>query len=161
MSRHRMQAAAHHQAGHAVAALSLRLNLRAALRLRGGEDFERHHWVPPPSWGRLPVGRTDATREVVERRVICCLAGPEAERRFSGNAGAGVERKDRERAEELVALLATGSWEREGYVSWLEARAVMLVRAEWQSIRRVARALLEDGELTAGRLRQVHNAAPG
>lgn len=150
------QAEAYHQAGHAVAGASLHLNLRASLVGSGGGTFEHVHWTPPVGWLQLPASAPQRARDLIERRAICCLAGPEAERRLSGRPPASRQGVDRERAHQLISSMADGEWEREGYISWLEARAVMLVQLEWQSIRSVATALLEEGRLTAARVRTLY-----
>jgi hypothetical protein len=153
--QHLKQAEVYHQAGHAVAGASLKLNLRAVTLGPGGETFERVHWTPPAGWLHGPKGAPPPARDLIERRAICCLAGPEAEWRLSRRPHA-AHGPDRERVQELISGIADKEWERAGYVSWLEARAVMLVQLEWSSIRAVAAALSEEGRLSAARVRALY-----
>jgi hypothetical protein len=157
---------AHHEAGHAVAAIALRIPFTwVAVRplldypdddwvryLRNGENFvdSAYGYVAAP-----PLGRWDAI-PVASKMLVMTLAGPMAEYRSTGSRHRPrIRGKDRGDIIKLAALWVTGGWPRaddwpeyDRLIRGSKSRALALVDERWTEVRAVASALMEKRFLT-------------
>ena len=155
-----LTATAYHEAGHVVAAISHRIPFRFVTivpddgegflgRMEGRADPSFDCETCDPNSGR--------TKLMVERQVVCSLAGPEAERAFAGRcsrAGAAGDYSDAVRWAELVHGNAKVL---EAYLRFLTELTRCWVRTPGpnEDIKAVADALLEHRKLSSAAVRKV------
>jgi hypothetical protein len=149
---------AHHEAGHAVVALSL------------GQAFQRVTIEPdhPGSLGHVHqewskkfdpymAGCDARSRRLVEGRVIILLAGRAAGKKLAGTRRGGWgSGSDHNYAIDCLLLL-TGSPEELGpYYELLDVRARGYVKREWPAIKALAKTLLRERRLTYRKARKIY-----
>jgi hypothetical protein len=133
---------AYHEAGHAVAAYRLGVEVRSATIL---PDHDSAGYV---THGDLFCGHTlGSDRAVLERAIKISLAGPLAEARFSPGDLLWGTRGDYDCALGLARYLAGSLGEHE-LLHFLERQTRALLDCYWGDVERVARALLEQDELS-------------
>lgn len=160
------QKTAYHRAGHAVARRFLglsvkRVTIRKAEELTGvdlcsgTETPTRRHYPESPSFH-------DRHQWRMERDVMVCLAGNEAEQMFSGRNDFFAARKDYARAAELLACFTPELDRRigDGVVIWsqtkefkthlqlLRLKIRRLLSANWPAVEGLATRLMEKGTLS-------------
>jgi hypothetical protein len=168
----RRQAAAYHEAGHAVVAHMLGYQvLRVSIARKSGSAGH-------VSW-RHPINRSvisqlergseadlDKVRHRIDHAIIVSMAGALAQKRHNprsgwryGGSGAArgeflLKGSDHQRALELMSRLYEDEKVRTAYWRYLEARAEALVKRYWSQIERLAITLLER-ETISGDIRET------
>ncbi len=101
----KLQATAHHESGHAVAAYLQELKFRK-VTIEPEKDSLGHllHRAFDKRF-RPDLSLTDAVCASIERRVVNCFAGPIAEKKFTGRWNLPGARSDTESAHNLAALV--------------------------------------------------------
>jgi ATP-dependent Zn protease len=137
-----LAAVAHHEAGHAIASFRRKRGIRHVTIVPAADYAGRvAHYKAPASFQAIDEGRLSNAQ--VEDRVLISLAGPEAERKFSGrydHAGASSDH------DWVVDLLMKHSGSAEEVNAWsklMHLRARGFVEHHWEDIEAVAAALLE------------------
>jgi len=118
-------------------------------------------YAPWPRSARPDVEMTPRTRILCEQSIITALAGPRAEKHFTGrwnNAGA---RSDHSTAFDFAQRVCGSSESAEAYLKWLDVRIRELVEGpRWQpAIRALADALLLKKRLTKDEAHDVMTQA--
>jgi len=128
--------AAHHEAGHAVAAYAIGREIHSVTIDEGGGGASLHQ---SPIYGQMLEG--EAAWNVIEEMVIA-FAGPAAQRRVQ--PGCKVPSSDRETVEALLAN-AEGltQSERERVLRQAKKEARKLIDRHWHQVEMVAAGLLE------------------
>jgi ATP-dependent Zn protease len=142
---------AYHEAGHAVAAYCLRVEVRFATIL---PDHDCGGFV---GHGDLFCDRgLGSDRANLERAIKISLAGPLAEARFICGIPLGG-RQDYDCAFGLARYLAgsAGKWE---LLCYLERETKALLDHYWGDVERVARALLEHDQLSGTAVKNIIEA---
>lgn len=140
---------AYHEAGHAVAAVVLGLDVELATIVSTVEPWGHlrgHVVVTVP-------GRRDLDYYV--RRATMTWCGPLAEHR---HLGAGVEDIGDEDCRQIFAygdLSALGLGEAGAFAQWTRTRAMSVLGGHWPAISAAAAALLERDTLTGDEVRQL------
>jgi hypothetical protein len=95
----------------------------------------------------------------LEKEVICFLAGPRAEHRFSGrrrHIGASADHKN---AVDYLFRLSSSANEAQAYAKWLEIRTEDMLQSDivWRAVERIAAVLVERETLTATEVRAIYD----
>lgn len=152
----RLLATAHHEAGHAVAAIELQLRLQDVTIVPADDCLGccRVQWL-----ASLPGVLSECSvvqRNWIERRMIYTLCGNAAERKFLGRSIRRGSGADFSQIADLAMLVEhPKTWD--AYVAYLWARAAVLVDHEftWRFIQAVADELLARKTLTGSEVRKV------
>lgn len=157
---------AHHEAGHAIAALQLGVGIgRAGVSIVPSDDFNGFVHVLKGFRGRPDVEITGAMKIKAEHRVMVCLAGSIAQRKFRpSSVRAYHSSTDRHNACDLLLHFTGGSIRLlEAYLRYLHVRTEELVygRLWWTMIEGVAAALLTHNRLTANETKAIARDALG
>lgn len=151
------RAAAFHEAGHAVAAVVLDVPFDGVSILPGAESLGRSIFsgvTLPPDWFHS-LSRDEC--DLIERRIVVVLCGPEAER-FSGErTGYQSIASDWGLVADLLKPLQLGAEGIGNYHDWLKERARSVIDGAFnrRAIEAVAAALMERHTLPAGDVAQV------
>ena len=132
----KLEATAHHEAGHAVASVALGLPLRYVPIRPDPEDGNLGHAArraTEPGF-RPDIELPPAQRDRLERMCVAIFAGAEAERRFRGLRGParydhGAARHDYRQAVDLASYVEFERATLEPYLAYLRARARAFVEA--------------------------------
>ena len=153
----KLQSVAYHEAGHAVAALRLRLKINS-VTIRGTDDYDglTSHSNPPRGID-LEVDASDRARCRVENAIIVAMAGPVAQRKFNPK---GFRRwhaePDWHQAVDLLIRIAPESERgRNAYWTLLEERTKGLIGVFWVDVQTLAEALLESETLKRPEIRRI------
>ena len=115
---------AYHEAGHALAAWTLKIPFKRVSVVAAAETW--HVLYPALSdWDSTPP----RARDRLERKMIVSLAGGEAERLISGRSNHRGARSDYRNVWDIVSRLAGSIEEAGAYSRWLSLRARSLIRA--------------------------------
>lgn len=161
-----LERVAYHEAGHAVVDNLFRHPIHRA-SIVSNEDMLGH--VQRRGRTQRFVGKVEQfdylfdvpTRARLESEVMCMFAGVIAERRFTGKRhnwqGA---RSDLHEINGLVGRMAADN-EFYAYRKWLKTRAENIIYTPWiwSRIEAVAKALLDEKQMSGRRVREVINAA--
>jgi ATP-dependent Zn protease len=141
-----LAATAYHEAGHAVVGLRLRVRIKTATIVPGGDRLgEVTHGKETYLYDNLRY-RADSvrTRGRGEAEIIFCLSGLAAERRFRPRASSKGALGDHEHAADLALLLNSDEVETtNAHIKYLSLRTDKLVADNWPQVEAVAQALLE------------------
>lgn len=140
----RLEDTAHHEAGHAVAAVELRKPLRY-VTIEPGDDSLGHVMFQKWKASFRPDFDADLrTRLLCENSVIVYLAGPIAGAHFCGRKRWRSADGDIDNAVSMIEYMSGGPDEANAYIEWLAVRSRMFVCSEvhWPQIEAVARELL-------------------
>ena len=145
----RRERTAYHEAGHAVAAHRLGIEVKFATILL---DHDSAGFV---SHGDLFCDRgLGSDRANLERAIKICLAGPLAEARFYPRYRRPRGSQDYDCAFGLARYLAGSAGERE-FIRYQERQTRALLDRYWGDVERVARALLEHDQLSVNQVRDI------
>jgi hypothetical protein len=156
--RRRLERAAHHEAGHVVAAYLLGLPIGVASIVPdpdAGTVGHARRAVPPADRPKGLIG-ADEQRQL-ELEIIATLAGPLAERWSGGANVKAPDQADAQRARRLAARVNPDPFEDDPHLAWLRARAAtMRHRPDYRAaLEAVAAALAERRELGGEEVRQI------
>jgi len=152
-------ATAFHEAGHAVMRLELgRRPVAATIKPDKREGTLGHithratkldvDYFDPNDW-RL--------RRWADTEIMTVLAGPEAERRYSGRRNNGGARSDDEWATDVAFWSEESSERTQAYLKWLSLKVQAYISSEqvWERVEAVAAALLEKETLSGKEVREA------
>jgi ATP-dependent Zn protease len=146
----RLQATAHHEAGHAVAAWRKDFRFRSVTikpdLSKGtlGYLLHRKH----PKWFQPDIDHTDRIVMRIQRHILISFAGQIAEAEFLGRKPRYGMEHDNQSAVDMASFV-TGSVETtEAYLKYCFAASNELIKVNWQNVTAVASALLERETLT-------------
>lgn len=180
---------AYHEAGHAVAAVLLRRAITyvsivptdeclghvrhptgvADPDRQSGDTFREQPplepeaiagwWERSQRWAVTYEARLALRRSRARADIAICLAGPRAEKRFSGRWDNRGARHDRELTLALADRLANGSSvTTKGILDQEDARADRILKENWPSVEAVADALLGKSQLSGREVRAIVKA---
>jgi len=136
---------AYHEAGHAVAAVVLGLEVEMASIVPEG-DILGHVVAPEP---------IDSSLECWIARATMLWCGPLAAQRHFGAFIDDGGSDDHESIDVFGDCAAIGAGELGGFKEWTRARAMSVLNANWSAVTAVALALLEHDTLTGDEIRQL------
>jgi hypothetical protein len=155
-------ATAHHEAGHAVAAVTFRRSLREVSIEPDGHSLgrveQRPRPVHQPEHGEVPAW----VRRTVNADIVVAWAGPLAEERLVGSYDHVHAEHDLDRMFDHAMVVTLGhTQEALAYVEWLRWRTVRLLHEPgfWPQVEAVAAALLEHRTLTGAAVDRIVAAA--
>lgn len=146
----KLEATAHHEAGHAIAAILVHRRFRH-VTIEPGEGSLGH--VLYRAWDRRlrpDVSSSPRTELLLRDAIITALAGLEAQAKFTGRRDFRGARSDYDQAADLASRACSSSEEANAYLAWLCVRTKQIVSApyNWTAIRALAAALLRDRRLS-------------
>lgn len=177
------RAVAFHEAGHAAAAIWLKVPVRSATIKSedgvlgyvelGGAPATVKEWVDDQGCGSMWSPVPARIRDWFERRAMIALAGEVAQQKATGTTwgseglmdhgayGSVRVAGDRHEATALVERISAGEDELGAYLVWLEARtrSVLSFGPVWAIVEALAQALAEHRHLAAPVVRQLASAA--
>jgi len=152
---------AYHEAGHAVAAYTLRLPMQETSLVENEDSLGRMALAPPPASFQPETwyGEDRRMERRIEAHIICALAGPAAEAHWAGRRSHAGAHDDYQKAMYLAGWAVSDS-SGEGvrrYVAWLQYRAEALVQGarHWPVIEALAAQLLARRRLGTRQTRAV------
>ena len=142
-------ATAHHEAGHAVAALALgrpvhRVSIRADRERLGACHFGKAVFRPSEDW--------------LEREILIALAGLAAEARFTGDYAWDGAARDRQYVAELTLERAGNARQAERLERRLLSKTEHLLDqpGNWLAVERIAAELLRTGSISGRAARHLY-----
>jgi hypothetical protein len=148
---------AFHEAGHAVSAIGLGLEVEHVGIARGGHSgltMYARRFTVDVSDGRAAPELTPWEERLLRSRAVSIACGPEAERRFGRPAGVGAG-SDRRHIAEILKGLGYAGEEIGLSMRILASQARRLVDGDWHAITAVALALFERYELRGREVRAI------
>lgn len=145
---------AYHEAGHAVAAFLNGFEIEFATIKRCGDAAGMVKALPK---GKLDLRNgSPHMRAKIESCLIMTLAGDAAQRKFAPRSSRNWQTSsDRESATDMaLAVCGTGE-SATAYIAWLAIVTRDLIQSRWQSVERVAAALLEKETLSGQEVREA------
>jgi ATP-dependent Zn protease len=140
----RLQATAHHEAGHAVAAWRKGLRFKHVTIEPNAEAGSLGHLLHSSAkWFNPEIDQSDRAILHAERHIITAFAGQIAEAKFLGRRVRYGMKRDNEGAVDLGIRMCGSSEVREAYLRYCFLASRNLVDANWKAIEAVAEALLE------------------
>ncbi len=146
---------AYHEAGHAVMACLVKL-LFHKVSIMEDEDSLGRLLTSFPPWFDPDLDADTRTRRMIEKYVICCLAGDVAERMVPGLQSRLEGSDDLHHAVDLASYFAPAE-ETGPFLDWLTARAerILGVPGASAAITALADHLVEHGEISSRRTRKL------
>jgi hypothetical protein len=141
---------AFHEAGHVVAAWRHGLKVHS-VTIVPTPEFRGRIWHANPLRGiRLDYGESNRARLRAEVGIIVCLAGPEAQRRFSPRSWRSHHgATDHEMAVDLAMRLNGSDEASSAHLKWLSIVTRDEIAVLWPLVEKVAHALVRERTLTA------------
>jgi ATP-dependent Zn protease len=153
----KQRATAYHEAGHAVMALLLGRGVRSVTVIpdEWTESLGMVTFNPLPAFDPH-FDRSGRTREKCERLILILLAGPVAERRYTGKWCHSGADGDRHAVVEIASRLI-GERTTSSYVRWLSdvANEKFDGPFAWPAVRTIAAELLRKDRLSGRRVREI------
>lgn len=135
--RAQLEATAYHEAGNAAMHCHLRVGIRRAT-IKGGDDYlgrTTGHKFTRRTQENIEFGHGNRVRNIVENDVMCSLAGPLAEHKFTGRRNNIGASDDYRRVVDSLFKRCGSPEEVEAYAKWLEVLATSVAT---QNVPRVA-----------------------
>jgi hypothetical protein len=155
-------ATAYHEAGHAVAAIQLRVGIGSrGVNIVSSEGAAGTCHILKSFSGSPELETTGRMRLGAEKMAIILFAGPVAQRTFRPSSLRNYHgHSDRKRAIGLMECFVGSNRELEAYLNYLRIRAEQLVvnPLTWKTIEAVAIALFERKRLTAQEVKDIRLA---
>ncbi len=149
---------AHHEAGHAVAAIVENCPLRSVTIVPDDETLGCCI-TPYPRNFQPESDMSLRTARRLEAGIIACFAGHIAEKQVSGRNNWVHSSVDRKIATDLASYLTGSNAELEAYLKWLWVRTEGLVNLYQPQIAALASALLEEKTIQAKHAREIFREA--
>ena len=154
-------AAAYHEAGHIVAALSQSHADPSAAFVRTVEFRGPVGRKNAVRGRKLGLGKSDHARLRAERAILVRLAGPAAQKRHAPRSWRSWHgESDLEQALDLASSVSSSPSAANVLVARLQIAAEDLIEARWPLVERVASALIEGSPLSAAQIRRIAGPAP-
>ena len=153
------KATAHHEAGHALAAIEYRLLLRRVTILQGDDSYG-HSAIFITYPVVLPYEEvTPANRYRIERLAIYSLAGPAAEKLYRGDDPVEGDEEDVKYAYMHLGQLQESREELDAHLTYMQQRAAALVKVPYNAafIEELASVLLDKHQLTGKAVRTLRH----
>lgn len=162
-ARLRLEAVAYHEAGHAVVSIRHRRAFRLVTIVPTLEHNTLGHvWYRPrPKWMRPDLDDSPRIARWIENEVLVCLAGPAAERRFTGRSNDVGAGSDHRHAVDLALRLHEDEAVLAKYMAYMLewARAYVEATPVWEDVEALAAALMERKTLTGTEAKAAVQAA--
>jgi ATP-dependent Zn protease len=145
--RKRLEAAAYHEAGHAVVAWRQRVKVPRVTILHdddsvaGAAHSRRPAFLSAASYDSLP-------KSAVEDHALVCLAGAESEKRWTGRYNHVGARSDVESAVAFLRMHAGSDEEVRAWMKLQQVRTRQVVTNMWSEIAAAAKTLVERRAIT-------------
>jgi hypothetical protein len=157
-----VRSTAYHEAGHAFVACYFRLTAYSlSIESEKGKSDGHVYYQNPLAGIDLNSDHSDDVRLKAETLMIICLAGPVAQRYYNPRGFRKYHAEDdRELAEKVSMQMGGGSKDIiEDHLTRLSLKARDIVQdpMNWQSISRLAEALIERGELNKAEINKLVN----
>lgn len=137
-----LTATAHHEAGHAIAALHERIPFQFVTVVPTSGTLGRVELFCPPTLVS-DVKAGNVPRKRLESEILVSLCGPEAERRFIGEHNHQGANSDLRWSVDLLAMHAGSDDEVRAWIALMQIRAAGFVEGYWEEIASLADALIE------------------
>ena len=153
------QAMAYREAGYTVACWSLGFRVRRATITLHGKPSEFLSWLRAARFSRYS-GLSRRSMMRYHDRIVCALAGLQAQRRFARQSVRSDDAYgDEAMASELLLRLHGEERERICAFRYLQARARNLVSNQWPLIEDLAKGLLKSQSLTGKEIAGILQAS--
>lgn len=140
----KLQLTAFHEAGHAVMYFSQGRKFRHITIVADETKGSLGHLLHDKLKNFHPDENDDwRTRKVLEGAILCSLAGPAAERIFSGRHNWRGAAGDLRYVTNVALCFVPDSEEASAFISWLWIRANNIVQSRWRMVEILAAALLK------------------
>ena len=163
MNRSQRDVTAYHEAGHAVAAIEVGVEIgQEGVSIVPGEGFSGLTHLLLKISSRPDFKPTDEDRLAAEKLAIASLAGHAAQRKYRpSSVRSDHGQSDRKNVVDLMSHFASRDRGRDVYLKWLRIRAEELVANDvtWTKIEAVAKALMERDKLSAEETKEVASRA--
>jgi hypothetical protein len=155
-------AAAYHEAGHIVAALTQSLADISAAFARTVEFRGPIVHKNALRGAKLGLGESHSARLRAERAILVRLAGPAAQKRHAPRSWRSWHgESDLKQALDLASSVSSSPSAAHALVARLGTAADDLIAARWSLVERVASALIEGSTLSAAQIRRIAGPAGG
>jgi hypothetical protein len=163
MNQSQREIMAYHEAGHAVAAIEVGVEIgQEGVSIVPGEGFSGLTHLLLKISSRPDFKPADEDRLGAEKLAIASLAGHAAQRKYRpSSVRSDHGQSDRKNVVDLMSRFAPRDRGRDVYLKWLRIRAEELVAndATWTKIEAVAKALVERDRLSAEEAKEVASGA--
>lgn len=156
---------AYHEAGHAVAACSVRRAFKSVSIVEDDDSLGRVLYSPftgefLESVSHGSLGQL-AVRSRVEKVIITAYGGAAAAELLTGEVDNDGPQQDMARAADFLTRMTSGPEEAQAYGNWLwyRTKAILASPQRWPAVEAVARALLERHTLSYHAVRKIARVA--
>lgn len=155
----RLEAAAYHEAGHALAAYVVHRRITGVSIVPdedtlGGCSFARDSRNFDPE-----VDTSPRVRNLIEKRAITLWGGHIAETRFTGRNNWVGSEADRNRLTGILIYLCASKEETGAYMEWLRTRTKALIERHWVGVEALASALVDKSRIGGRTATQIIRVA--
>jgi hypothetical protein len=151
-----LEATAHHEPGHTVAAWQTGVKFKRVTIKPSANDGSLGQLLHnPPQWLRPDIDSSDRVTRLVEQHIIVSFAGQLAEGKFRGKAPRYGMRSDDQKAVDLAIRVCGSEETTNAYLKycWFASRDIVNVR--WPEIQAVALALMKQETLNYAEILEV------
>jgi hypothetical protein len=155
-----LQSTAYHEAGHAIARFALGRRIDRVSILPDADSLGHVRGQVLPSHLFAKGGDiSDVPTKTVEDQIVILLAGPLAEKRFTGRWNRVGASSDYEGASTVAVSTHGDDDVRDAFIRYLEAVGKALIDVHWYLVEALAAALLERETLSGVQVHRVIRAA--
>lgn len=155
----KLEAMAHHEAGHAVTAYLQDVPI-TEISIISDDDSEEHcKYADSSDFSDTEWDKSLEARAAFEGRAICSFAGGHAEKIFTGRWNRIGMASDSRNAAEFILRMSGSPEELETYGAWLRSRTDALLEnpTNWAAVTILANDLLDADRIGAGKVRRILN----